>query len=91
MKEKIHRFDPALWFNKLCQLNHRTPNCIKITVSGHNRRCYKAVYNICYTLELITQICICRVCILSCILKRSVVHLCIGSQTLVISRYIPAV
>lgn len=105
-KEELHRASVAIYFNKMCQLNHETPNYIKITISGHhqqyykakaimlirlrrrsftepivlfglikcfglnhllsnyiritisgnNWQCYKAMYNICYALELITNL-----------------------------------
>jgi len=31
---------PPFWFNKMCQLNHLTPNYIKITIKGDNRQYY---------------------------------------------------
>jgi hypothetical protein len=40
-KAKLRRTSATIWFNRMCQLNHLTPNYIKITINGHNRQCYK--------------------------------------------------
>jgi hypothetical protein len=38
-KGKLHRYQATIWFNKMCQLNHLTPKCIKITINGYGRQC----------------------------------------------------
>jgi len=39
MKEKVHKTNGAIWFNKMCPFNHLTPNYVKITIDAHNQEC----------------------------------------------------
>jgi hypothetical protein len=50
---------PPFGWIKWLGLNQLSPNYIRITISGNNWQRYKAMYNICYTLELIIEIWIC--------------------------------
>jgi len=38
-KEKLHRTNAAIWFNKVCRLNNLTPSYIKITKNSHIKQC----------------------------------------------------
>jgi hypothetical protein len=38
IKEKIHKTNAAIWFNKLCKTEHLTPRYINITVNGNTQR-----------------------------------------------------
>jgi hypothetical protein len=40
MKEKLHRTSATIWFNRICGLNHLTPDYIKITTDRHNQQCH---------------------------------------------------
>ena len=39
-KEKSHRTSATIWLNRICRLNHLTPDYIKITADIHNQQCY---------------------------------------------------
>ena len=39
-KEKLHRTNAAIWFNKVRTSHHLTPNYIKITINSHNKQWY---------------------------------------------------
>jgi hypothetical protein len=41
-EENLHRASATILCNKMCQLNHLTPNYIKLTISGHKQQCCKA-------------------------------------------------
>lgn len=46
-KDKLHRTNVAVWFNKLCRSNHlTTPNCINITINGRNTKKATTTYRI---------------------------------------------
>ena len=38
IKEKLHRTNAAIWYNKLCRQIQLTPKYIAIKVNGHNRQ-----------------------------------------------------
>jgi hypothetical protein len=38
IKEKLHRTNASIWFNKTCRAEHLTPKYIHITVNGNNRQ-----------------------------------------------------
>ena len=39
-KDKLHRANAGLWFNKMSWLNYLMPNYIRITISGNNQQLY---------------------------------------------------
>jgi hypothetical protein len=38
IKEKLHKSNASIWFNKICKIEHLTPNYIHITVNGNNQK-----------------------------------------------------
>jgi hypothetical protein len=38
LKEKIHKTNAAIWFNKICRTEQLTPNYINITINGNTQR-----------------------------------------------------
>jgi hypothetical protein len=38
IKEKLHKTNASIWFNKICKIGHLTPNYIHITVNGNNKK-----------------------------------------------------
>ena len=38
IKEKLHKMNASIWFNKICKIEHLTPNYIHITVNGNNQK-----------------------------------------------------
>jgi hypothetical protein len=38
IKEKIHKTNAAIWFNKLCKMEQLTPRYINIRVNGNTQR-----------------------------------------------------
>jgi hypothetical protein len=42
-KEKLHRTNATIWFNKLCRSYHLKPNYIKITINGHTKQCHNTM------------------------------------------------
>jgi hypothetical protein len=41
IKEKLHKTNASIWFNKICKTEHLTPNYIHITVNGNNQNSTK--------------------------------------------------
>jgi hypothetical protein len=42
-KQKLHRTNAAIWFNKVCRSNNLIPSYIKITINTHIKLCYNTV------------------------------------------------
>jgi hypothetical protein len=38
IKQKLHRTNASIWFNKICKTERLTPNYIHITVNGNNQK-----------------------------------------------------
>jgi hypothetical protein len=39
IKEKLHKTNSAIWFNKICKLEQLQPNYIHININGHSKQC----------------------------------------------------
>ena len=52
MKEKLHRTNASIYFNKMCTSNHLTPNYIKITNNGHNKASSRTSVSFIFTANL---------------------------------------
>jgi hypothetical protein len=38
IKEKLHKTNASIWFNKICKMEQLSPKYIHITVNGNNRQ-----------------------------------------------------
>jgi hypothetical protein len=39
IKEKLHKTNSAIWFNKVCKLEQLSPKYIQIKINGNNKQC----------------------------------------------------